>query len=96
MVQVFQIIKDSLDMICYRQRRITVANLFQMLLINTYWLNDLYSLKNIIDVERFNIQIQNINFSSIGQNNITLNISNKRLNKCIDQESLLYKRTVTI
>jgi len=54
-VQVLQFVKGGLDIIPYRQR-ITVANSFQMLLTSTYWLNDFYNLKNVLDVERFNIQ----------------------------------------
>lgn len=85
MVQVLQIRKGILDMIPYRHRRVTVANPFQIPFTNAYWLNDFYNLKNVLKVGRFNIQtLKKKNFISSGQNNIILNISNKRLNKCID------------
>lgn len=58
---------------------ITVAAPCQMLLTNTYWLNGIFTLKNVLNVEKFDMSDVEMNSGSNGQNNIMLNISKNKL-----------------
>lgn len=50
-----------------------------MLLTNTYWLNGIFTLKNVLNVEKFDMPDIEMNSGSNGQNNIMLNISKNKL-----------------